>query len=58
MLVELETSGAFQISGYREDDDETEAPSRPNVTLSLPEPPEPPRTKHRMAEFLRKFAER
>ncbi len=31
---------------------------RPSLNLSLPEPPEPPRAKHRMAEFLKTFADR
>ncbi len=51
-------SGAFQVSGYRENNDQIDAPSKPRITLSLPEPPEPPRAKDPMTEFLRSFAER
>lgn len=58
MLVELEASGAFQVSGCRKDDDETGDPSKPSMSLSLPEPPDPPRARHRMAEFLNYLAER
>lgn len=58
MLVEIDASGTFQVSGYPKDEDESDAPSKPCLTLSLPEPPSPPRAKHRMAEFLKNFAVR
>jgi hypothetical protein len=58
MLVEIAASGAFQVSGYPKDEDDGDGSSRPRLNLSLPEPPEPPRAKHRMAEFLKTFAGR
>lgn len=58
MLVEIEASGAFQVSGYPKDDEESDAHPRPSLSLSLLEPPAPPRSKHRMAEFLKNFGGR
>ena len=57
MLVEIAASGAFQVSGYPKDEDDGDANSKPSLNLSLPEPPVPPRAKHRMAEFLKTFAD-
>ncbi len=58
VLLELETSGVLQVSGYPKEEAELHSPSKPRLTVTLGEPPAPPRARHRMAECLKDSAER